>query len=307
MPISYLNEYLTLVSHMSYTSAARSLNLTQSALSKHIAALEAEFGATFIDRSAARIELTNQGRAFCEEASKMLACYEDAQRRMRSMESELHIGGSVHDAAIRYLLNATRDRLKIQGVEPSLDLTEPPDQQLAELVLCGKLDLYVQVQTGDEDLDERLEARSLTAVPLIAVVREDHPLAVLPHATLAEVAAYPVMHPTGGYALQHGAAAIEDVFGRRGLTMRRHVFFANSVADFSTVDPQDSVFVMPRSLFSKQNFAYTFKTYRSVPITDEGALFSYRLVGRRNEGRGPVRAFAEALLACARELDGVAE
>lgn len=60
-----VEEFLELVNYMNFTVAARKLNLTQSALSKHIAALEKEFDVVLVDRSKQQIELTQQGRIFC--------------------------------------------------------------------------------------------------------------------------------------------------------------------------------------------------------------------------------------------------
>ena len=71
MNSSYLNEFLVVVRHMNFTAAAKYLNLTQSSLSKHMAALEKEFGCTLFKRNLQGIELTSQGRVFSIDAQKM--------------------------------------------------------------------------------------------------------------------------------------------------------------------------------------------------------------------------------------------
>lgn len=303
MPISYLEEYLTLASQMNFSAAARRLNLTQSALSKHIAALEAEFDAVLIDRSSSQIELTHQGRIFCEEASKMLEGYRSAQRRVAEAKDEIRLAGSLNDSAIRYLIGAMLARLRESDADLLPSPLDYPAQQLPNLLAQGKVDAYIDIMLDDEEIPDGFESRFLASVPLVAVMNRTHPLAGRPSLFLADIAPETIMHPTGSLQSQRGAAAVEAVFQRHGIKMNKYVFFAQSSADFPSAELGSNIFVMPRSLFSRQMFAYVIDSYVSVPLSDEDARFPYRIVWRAEEPRASVLAFVKALLETAKSLD----
>ncbi|VVD92799.1 LysR family transcriptional regulator [Pandoraea soli] len=63
-----------------FSSAARALHMTPSAVSKLIARLEARLGARLFNRSTRRLQLTPEGTAFHERALRVLADIEAAER-----------------------------------------------------------------------------------------------------------------------------------------------------------------------------------------------------------------------------------
>ena len=318
MEIRHLEEFLQLASYMSYTVASRKLNLTQSALSKHVAALEREFDVTLVDRSHQQIELTQQGRVFCEEASKMLDAYHGAYRRLHESSVEIRAAGSLRDSAIRYLLSTTQDALHESGGALHVISCECAANAMRDALLDKKVDLVIAVMAdgtarqGEEGVeaggveaveDLEVERRYLTSVPLLAVVESGSPLAARSSVALADLAEYPVMHPTGSLTVRSGAAVIEGIFARHGITMRKHVFFANSWDDFPTVELGGSVFVMPRSLYSRQLFGSSFGAYRGIPISDADARFPYQIFWRHGERDATVTRYIQTLLRTARAID----
>ncbi|ACV23735.1 HTH-type transcriptional activator AmpR [Slackia heliotrinireducens] len=62
MELEHLREYVMLARNGSFTDTARSLHITQSTLSKHVAALEREFNCVLITRSREGSMLTEPGR-----------------------------------------------------------------------------------------------------------------------------------------------------------------------------------------------------------------------------------------------------
>lgn len=63
-----------------FSPAARAARMTPSAVSKLIARLEARLGARLINRSTRQLQLTPEGCAFYERATRILADIEDAER-----------------------------------------------------------------------------------------------------------------------------------------------------------------------------------------------------------------------------------
>ena len=96
MRISFLKEYVVLVEEMSYTEASKRLFITQSTLSKHMAALESDLKATLVVRDASGLHLTEIGKAFYDDAVAMVNAYANTLDRVAALkegrESVLKIG-----------------------------------------------------------------------------------------------------------------------------------------------------------------------------------------------------------------------
>jgi LysR family transcriptional regulator, hypochlorite-specific transcription factor HypT len=81
MNLRWLEDFLALCETRSFTEAARSRFLTQSALSKHMQALEIWLGAgTLLDRSTNPVGITSAGLSFKETASQIVTLLNSARR-----------------------------------------------------------------------------------------------------------------------------------------------------------------------------------------------------------------------------------
>jgi len=58
MNIEYFQEFVELAQRLNYREAAARLNMSQSALSKHVKALEAEYGTKLLNRDRNSVALT---------------------------------------------------------------------------------------------------------------------------------------------------------------------------------------------------------------------------------------------------------
>jgi DNA-binding transcriptional LysR family regulator len=97
MKLESLQEYVTLVKHQSFTSAARELYLAQPSLSAHINAMEKELGVPLIDRSNGSFGLTPAGTTFLEYAQQIIRSYAEARERCSMIAAKarpLRIGSS---------------------------------------------------------------------------------------------------------------------------------------------------------------------------------------------------------------------
>jgi DNA-binding transcriptional LysR family regulator len=72
--------FVRVVGQGGFSSAARLCRMTPSAVSKLIARLEARLGTRLVNRSTRRFQLTPEGCAFYERATRILADMEDAER-----------------------------------------------------------------------------------------------------------------------------------------------------------------------------------------------------------------------------------
>jgi DNA-binding transcriptional LysR family regulator len=78
MRISYLNEFILLARMLNFSEAARLLDITQPALSKHVNALEQDLGTKLIDRSTRPLTLTKAGSILYDEAVIICDSYDRA-------------------------------------------------------------------------------------------------------------------------------------------------------------------------------------------------------------------------------------
>ena len=88
MRYSDLEEFCALVRYETFSSAAKELNMSRSALSEHIAAMEKELGSPLVIRGS-NITLTEKGTMFLDHARRVLRDYDRvlgafrAQKRLR--------------------------------------------------------------------------------------------------------------------------------------------------------------------------------------------------------------------------------
>jgi len=79
--------FVRVVDEASFSSAARALKLTPSAISKLIVRLEDRLGARLLNRTTRRLSLTGEGRAYYERCRPILADIEDAERAVLDLNS----------------------------------------------------------------------------------------------------------------------------------------------------------------------------------------------------------------------------
>ena len=182
MEISQLTYFNAVVQYRTVTNAAKQLNVTQSAVSKSIAALEQELGTPLFIRSNRTLRLTQSGERFLEHvrivlneleyAKKELSLQESTQRELRlRVETPEHLLGILES-----YLRENPDTRIIQSYES-------PDLETA--MLSGEIDFCI---TGQPSSHRELEWQPLLTEPIYLMVRQDHPLAQRKQVALAELA-----------------------------------------------------------------------------------------------------------------------
>ncbi|MEW6457716.1 MAG: selenium metabolism-associated LysR family transcriptional regulator [Bacillota bacterium] len=98
MNLSYLETFVMVAKHKSFSRAAKTLSLTQPAVSKHISLLEAHYGTKLVNRTSRRVELTDAGIVLYHFAGRIIATMERAKEEIVSFSEEvkgrLSIGAS---------------------------------------------------------------------------------------------------------------------------------------------------------------------------------------------------------------------
>jgi DNA-binding transcriptional LysR family regulator len=176
MTLEQLRIFVAVAEKQHVTRAASELNLTQSATSAAIAALEARYGIKLFDRIGRGIALTRTGQDFLVEARAVLARARDATQVLNDLAGLKR--GSLSIAASQTVGNYWLPRCiqafhaAYPGIELRLAISNT--EQVAKMVIDGSADLgFVE---GEVD-DPLLANKKIDGDSLIVVVGAKHPWA----------------------------------------------------------------------------------------------------------------------------------
>lgn len=92
MHSSNLQAFIAVATTASFSRAAEQLHLTQPAVSKRVASLEADLHCRLFDRIGHNIQLTEAGRALLPRAQHILAELEDCRRSIHNLSGQYRVG-----------------------------------------------------------------------------------------------------------------------------------------------------------------------------------------------------------------------
>lgn len=187
---SWLAVFLEVARQGSFTAAAVSLGYTQSAISRQIAALEAELGgATLFDRLPRGVQLTEPGRVLLPHAEALT-------ERLRGVRRELDALREVSGGRLRVGAFPTADAALLpraiaafRARYPGVELTREEGLTAGQLARldAGELDLAVVSTTGGDALAS-YELHHLLDESMYVALPADHRLAGRRRVRLAELA-----------------------------------------------------------------------------------------------------------------------
>jgi DNA-binding transcriptional LysR family regulator len=184
--------------HGSFSSAAESLGYTQPAVSRQIATLEAEVGATLIRRVPKGAVLTDAGRLLVERGEAILARLDDVETELRALAGleggrlRMATFASAASSIVPLAIAAFRERYP--AVELNVVMADPMDS--IPRLRAGDLDLALSHDPMEEGPPADLERVHLFDDPMYVAMPAGHPLAEEPRLQLARFAEYPWMLAT---------------------------------------------------------------------------------------------------------------
>lgn len=188
---------VTVARHRNLGRAAEALGLTQPALTRAIARIEATAGQRLFARHPRGVEPTPAGQVFLQRAQQMLVAYDDALRELQQMKAgqlgRLRVGCS--PSIDKDLLAAAARRLVQERPAAALLLMQRLTPELLRLLEQGELDLVVAPLQGA--LPAGLTAAPLHLSRLHVLSCQNHPLQRQGTLTLAQVQAEPWMVSAG--------------------------------------------------------------------------------------------------------------
>jgi DNA-binding transcriptional LysR family regulator len=184
-----LRSFVAIAEEGSLTRAAARLHIAQQSLSQQVRTLEAQLGATLLERTSRGVGLTPVGAVLLREARAVLARAERATAAVRRAaageEGELRVGflGSVANYMMPPVVRAFRER------HPGVAL-RTREVSIAKLV-AGLRDGELDAGLTRPPLVDDLATEVVLEEPVAAVLPAGHPLASRAELTLAELAGEP--------------------------------------------------------------------------------------------------------------------
>lgn len=182
----------------SFTAAAERVGVTQSAITKSVAELERELGYSIFNRTARGVFVTDEGRAFVERAARIL---DDTRELFRGIsvgsdpyEGTLRIG--VCPASLEWLLVEPLSTLMARHPSIRLDITGGSFDKIVQQLRASAVDVALGYEAAFET---QPDFRRATLPPLRTTffVRQGHPILDCEEVTLAEIAKYDLISPSG--------------------------------------------------------------------------------------------------------------
>lgn len=168
MDLKTLRSFVAVVETQSFTKAAVSLNLTQSALTRQIQKLEADIGAELLTRSRRGVDLTERGALLLERARAVLTEVEQIRALLRSDSAGPagHMTLGMSPAAGQMLIPLLLERVARLYPKIRIHVVEAFTAQIHEGLLERRLDLGVLHDPEDR---KRLQVEPLLIEPLLLV------------------------------------------------------------------------------------------------------------------------------------------
>jgi LysR family glycine cleavage system transcriptional activator len=130
-PLNALRAFEAAARHLSFTTSASELHVTQAAVSHQVKALEEFLGCRLFERRTRALALTDEGRALLPVASGAFASILAATGRIQSGELRRHLTVSVVPSfAARWLVPRLR---RFRRAHPDVELHLQPSTALADL------------------------------------------------------------------------------------------------------------------------------------------------------------------------------
>lgn len=194
----------------SITKAAAQLHMTQSTASRHLQALEFEYGGRLLDRSTAGLSPTPLGLMLYPYSCDLLNCHARAKEelmRLRNQMGSLCIGASlsIGEYMLPEILGAFRTRHTGAEIRMRVSNTE----QIVRDLLNHRVDVGLVEGVVENHVD--VLAYTWQKDELVLVCPPDHPFARTGHVSVEELTTAPLlMREEGSGTRQVTERALED-------------------------------------------------------------------------------------------------
>lgn len=179
MTFNQINYFLAVAQHLNFTRAATALFVTQSTLSRSIAALETELGVRLLERDFHNVKLTPAGELMNREMQGIMGAINGLIHRVQQVDGQenerLVIGILEGQAVASSMLFAIRI-LSDNFPQFSVDIRKMSHQELIEAAKAGDIHVAETILAPDTVPDEELKYLRLEDVKNYLVAWTEDPI-----------------------------------------------------------------------------------------------------------------------------------
>ncbi len=154
----HLRYFLAVIDTGNFSRAAIACNVSQPTLSVGIAKLEQQLGCALFHRTNKRVEITQAGGRLATQARAIEAGFAQAERDVAGRDATRKVRLGVLSSTPRHWLGAIFRRHRAGAPGERLEVVEGREQDLAERLVRGRIDLALSVVRPD---DNRFRHRAL--------------------------------------------------------------------------------------------------------------------------------------------------
>lgn len=176
MELRHLRYFITVAEELNFSKAALKLYTAQPSLSQQIKDLEEDVGVRLLNRTKRKVELTEEGAVFLEQARLTIAQAEKAinmARQVSKAKQKMLRIGFVPVAEMK-IFPYVLPNLRVQNPELKIELQSLNNIEQFKGIKKGELDITFTRQRVDS---EEIESRFVLREPLVFILPKDHPLA----------------------------------------------------------------------------------------------------------------------------------
>ena len=176
MELRHLRYFITVAEELNFSKAALKLYTAQPSLSQQIKDLEEDVGVKLLHRTKRKVELTEEGAVFLEQARLTLAQADKAvamARQVSQAKQQMLRIGFVPVAEMK-IFPYVLPNLRVQSPDLKIELLSMNNSDQSKAIKKGELDITFTRQSLQSD---EIESQFVLREPLIFILPKDHPLA----------------------------------------------------------------------------------------------------------------------------------
>lgn len=299
MRLSYLREFIELCQELNYNRAATNLHISQSALSKHIQALESDLNTELFERDRRHVTLTSQGQVLLDHARRICREYDEVKQAFAAEAANnrrLFVGGLVDSpgefAWMSRATNALLERLPEFSPHFVPVASVSPTTQLLNKEIDCALFAY-QPEDYDAQTAEKLESELVASCPFVAVVPVTSHLAKKKSLCAADLQGRTFVHMMGP-RMTSGWKEVKRILNVNGIQHNTRQVSIGSVYDYVGVNlAEGEVLLMLQCELRRDQMNGSSK--RNIPLDLQGAEAPISAVYRAGERTEIMDAFIRQL------------
>lgn len=260
MNVEHYHEFVVLAEELNFHTAAKRLCMTQSTLSKHIAALEAHYQARLLERDKSHVSLTSDGSLLLESAIEIWSAYErsvDLLKNNRANGATLFIGGILDSPSEYPIVSAVVEQFKAIDGRYSTHFAPCISASLetqVELLQRGEVDIVIVNATAVsmEKLDNasQIIRKTVCKVPLDAIVSKHNQIAEKDALRVTDLAGQTLMQLIGPRVTPSWKLIEQQLLDHK-ITFATRPIPVSSTYDYLNLNPDNAVLLATRaSVFS---------------------------------------------------------